>query len=126
MIRVDRPEMPPGCCIVSRRHEDADGFVDTGITESVIDPRVYVSAGAVQGLAATLDFPLPSRVEQLDTLHALQAARERIAELESELAEADRTAQAVHTLTRAGFQARSAPPRKPSKTKPKAAVAAEE
>lgn len=116
MIRVDRPEMPPGCCIVSRRHEDDGGFVDTGITEPMIEPRVYVSAGAVQGLAATLDFPLPSRVEQLDALHALRAARERIAELEAELAEADRTAQAVHTLTRAGFQAKQKPGRKPKAT----------
>lgn len=72
---VPRPEFHPGYCAVTGRSDDPNGFIDTGNTLQVIDPRIFVSVEGVKTLARMIDWTPPEDVEQLEG---------RIAELESD------------------------------------------
>lgn len=70
---VSRPEFPPGQCIVNLSDQDPGGFIDTGLTPPLVDPRVYVSRQAVIDMGRHFGFPTPeefirliSRVDQLE------------------------------------------------------------
>lgn len=95
--------------------EDPGGFVDTGLTPAVIDPRVYVSRQAVIDMARLFGMPDPDQfaevlaaAEQLD--HENRALREQ-------LAEADRYAEAAEYTLKATFgsdaKIKNKPGRKP-------------
>jgi hypothetical protein len=98
---VDRPELPPGCCFLSRT---SDGpFVDTGLDVEDLDPigRIYLAESTISDLAQYLGFAPPV---------ASARARDRIAELERLLGDADSLIDALtkanESLTAAGYTPR--------------------
>lgn len=102
LMIVDRPAMPPGHCIASLSDVDPKGFIDTGMTPALIDPRIYVSVSWIESIARKMG------MDYVDS-----ASDERVVELERELAEAEKYLQAVDVMESAGFVARKRPGRKP-------------
>lgn len=97
--RVEVPLLPPGCCFLSRT---SDGpFIDTGLDVEDLDPigRIYLAESTISDLAQHLGFAPPA---------ASARARERITELEGQLAEAgtiiDGLTRAHESLTAAGYE----------------------
>lgn len=76
---IDKPELPPGCCFLART--DVGPFIDTGLDVDDLDPigRIYLAESTVSDLAQHLGFAPPV---------ASARARDRITELEAELADA--------------------------------------
>lgn len=102
---VERPVHLPGHCIATLTSEDPKGFVDTGLTPALIDPRVYVSVSWIEECARKLGFVDGDTHDD---------ALRRIADLETEVREADEFAQAAeYTLGRFGERVRRKPGRKP-------------
>ena len=99
---VERPAFPPGHCIASLSDVDPKGFIDTGLTPALIDPRVYISISWIESIAMKMGM---SYVES--------AGGERVAELERELAEAEKQLQAIDVIESAGFVKRKRQGRKP-------------
>jgi hypothetical protein len=88
---VERPIHAPGQCIATLTNEDPLGFIDTGLTPSVIEPRVYISVSWIGEMASKLGM-----VEGI----LLDDANRRIATLERELAESHHLVEAAtDTLT---------------------------
>lgn len=112
---VDRPNIQPGHCIVNLSAEDTRGFIDTGLDPAVVDPRVYVSYAAVRDMARLFGFVDPVELGARD--EALEHALKRIEDLEDQLAEADRYAEAAEYTLSATFgdktKIRNKPGRKP-------------
>lgn len=98
---VDRPEVYPGHCIVNLSSEDAGGFIDTLLTPAAVDPRVYVSRQAVIDMGRLFGFPTPEETQALS--EALESATKHVDQLEAELAEADRYAEAAEYTLKATF-----------------------
>jgi hypothetical protein len=99
---VDHPELPPGCCFLSRT---SDGpFVDTGLDVDDLDPigRIYLAESTIADLAQHLGFAPPV---------ASARARDRIDELEKLLDEAESAVKALTdvnaSLTAAGYVPRA-------------------
>jgi hypothetical protein len=99
---VARPEMAPGFCLLSLKDEDPEGFVDFAISPAVVDPRVYASVGFLKECGRKLGQVDGSVVEGLER---------RIADLEAQLAEADRELNAVYVLKNGRFNPASKPGR---------------
>lgn len=99
---VDRPAMPPGHCIASLSDVDPKGFIDTGMTPALIDPRVYISISWVESIARKMGMD-----------YVESAGDERIAELELELKEAEKQLTAIDVIESAGFVKRKRQGRKP-------------
>jgi hypothetical protein len=96
LVIVERPEMQPGYCMASMADRDPKGFIDTLLSHSCFDPRVYISVSWVEETARKLgmEYPEPS-----------DDAR-RVRELEEQLLEADRQLRAIEVIESAGFTAR--------------------
>jgi hypothetical protein len=107
--------MQPGKCIVSLTSEDPGGFIDTGLTPAVIDPRVYVSRQAVIDMGRMFGFPTPDELAGLN--EQVEQMTHEVKELREQLAEADRYAEAAEYTLKATFgqdtKIRSKPGRKP-------------
>lgn len=99
---VDRPTMEPGHCMLSLKSEDPLGFIDTGLTPAVVDPRVYASVSYVKELAGHLGMVDGA---DIDALHA------QIADLEAQLVEYDQELNAIHILKARGYS----PSRRPGR-----------
>lgn len=82
---VERPAMAPGHCIATLAAEDPRGFIDTGLTVTTVDPRVYISVSWVQQMGRELGMVDGTFLDE---------AEQRIADLEADLAEADKLADA--------------------------------
>jgi hypothetical protein len=80
--------------MLSMKSEDPDGFIDTGLTPAVVDPRVYASVSVVREWARKLGMVDGSIVEGLER---------RVADLEAQLAEADNELNAIHILKARGY-----------------------
>lgn len=93
----------------------ARGFIDTGMDLPGWDPHVYISVDAVEQMARMIGWE-PRIVAQQQAVK-VETLKERIAELEAELAESERKLEAVQVLKAAGYSAQ----RKPGR--PKKAVA---
>lgn len=101
---VEVPELEPGCCMLSRTSEGP--FIDTGVDIEDLDPlgRIYLAESTISNIAQTLGFAPPV---------AAQRQRDRITELETQLAEALATVEGLiaanAALTAAGYTAPEAP-----------------
>lgn len=112
---VERPELAPGHCIINLSSEDTGGFIDTGLTPACVDPRIYLSRQGVIDAGRAFGFPSPDEAQALS--EALEAAQRRVDDLEDQLAEADRYAEAAEYTLSATFgdktKIRNKPGRKP-------------
>ena len=79
-------------------HTSVKGFIDTGSEMNGWDQHVYISVDAVEQMAAIIDWQPPSAVHALQELAAVQS--QRIAQLESQLAEAEQVADAFDVVKR--------------------------
>lgn len=115
---VERAEIRPMHCAVhptlGARHRG--GYIDTGTDLPGFDNRVYVSVEAVENLAKFVGHP--SKVEHAEALARVEELERRCADLEQQLAEADKELGAVYTLRQKGW----APSKKPGRP-PKQPVA---
>lgn len=90
-----------------------DGYFDAGLELGGVDPHVYVSVKAVREMARLLGFKTVE--EHQEVLDAIAEADARVEALEAEVAEADKTAQAIDRLQKVGFRAQKKPGRKSTK-----------
>lgn len=113
MQLVDRPELPPGQCIVNLSSEDPGGFVDLG-DRVLIDPRVYVSRQAVIDLGRAWGLPSP---EGYSTLKDYSVALEdEVRSLREQITTLTRDVEAAEWTLERKFQAKPAPkPGRPRK-----------
>lgn len=112
---IPRPVFPPGQCIATCKSEDPKGFIDTYLTPALAgDNRIIVSVTWVEECASKLGWLSPA--DAADLRGELDAARERVSEVEGELQEADRFAEAAeYTLRHIGEKVRRKPGRKPQR-----------
>jgi len=88
---VERCVHAPGYCIATLCSEDPKGFIDTGLTPAVVDPRVYVSVRWIEEIAGKLGFVAGSELED---------AKREVKDLETRLREDDKLlAAAEYTMT---------------------------
>lgn len=97
LIIVERCDMSPGHCIATLTSEDPKGFVDTLLSPSVMDPRVYVSVSWIEETARKLGMKHPDDEADL---------RVEVEELRKQLVERDEQLHAVEVLESAGFAAK--------------------
>lgn len=97
LVIVERCELSPGHCIATLTEEDPKGFVDTLLSPSLFDPRVYVSVSWIEETA-----------RKLGMKHADDDAdlRAEVAELRQQLIQRDEQLHAVEILESAGFAAK--------------------
>jgi hypothetical protein len=109
---IPRPVLPPGQCIASLISEDPKGFIDTFLTPSLDgDHRIIVSVSWIEECARKLGFLDPAEAADLRSqVDALDAEK---AQLEEDLAEADKVVGAVYTLKQNGFSSQRKPGRPP-------------
>ena len=86
---VERPGLAPGYCMATLAAEDPRGFIDTGNNPATVDPRVYISVSWIEQMGRELGMV---DGDLLDT------AEQRIEDLEADLAEADKLAEASHLV----------------------------
>lgn len=104
MYLVDRPTLVPGHCIVNPGcSEDPRGFIDMGFEVEEIQPRIYVSAQAVIDMGRLFDFPSPE--EHVELAERLAKAEDALEDVQAQLAEADRYAEAAEYTLKATFGA---------------------
>ena len=106
---IERPQLPPGRCVVSLSDEDPQGFIDTGLTLPEIDPRVIVSVTWVKTTAKKLGLVEPDGDADNDQLYRENQL------LREQLADADKRLEAIDLLEGAGFTARKKRGRPPKK-----------
>lgn len=83
MRLIERPEWAPHYCLGSLKHEDPEGFVDTELTPTVVDPRVILAVSYVKELAryvGMIDGEIHSK-----TLDYVEVLCSRITDLETEV-----------------------------------------
>lgn len=96
---VERPGLEPGYCIATLSSEDPRGFVDTGLSPAVIDPRIYVSAQAIIDMGRL--FGLPSPEEHAVALEKIAELGTRVEQLEEDNINLERDVQSAEwTLER--------------------------
>jgi hypothetical protein len=100
LFLVDRPTIPPGHCIVNHSSEDPGGFIDLG-QSALIDPRIYLSRQAVIDAGRMFGFPTPE--EHDDLIATVEKLSRLVEDLEAQLAEADKYAEAAEYTLRATF-----------------------
>lgn len=111
MRLVQSAERLPHHCVVYPQHGQVqrEGYVDTGVQLTVMDPHVYVSVVAVKDMAALIGLP---RVEEFE---AVVGERDRLAreleECRAALDSAERLVEAVDVLESRDFRARKKPGR---------------
>lgn len=111
MRLVESAERLPHHCMVYPQLGQCqrEGYVDTGSTVTVMDPRVYISVCAVKDMAALIGLP---RVEEFE---AVVGERDRLAreleECRAALDSAERLVEAVDVLESRDFRARKKPGR---------------
>jgi hypothetical protein len=98
---VPRPELSPGYCIVTMSSEDPGGFIDTGLSPAAVDPRIYISRQAVIDMGRHFGLPTPEQAESY--IESIETMARRIEDLEHQLAEADRYAEAAEYTLKATF-----------------------
>lgn len=116
LVIVERCELAPGHCMATLTAEDPKGFIDTLLSPSLFDPRVYISVSWVEETARKLG------MKHIDDDADLRA---EIKELREELLKRDEQLQAVEVLKSAGFAAKEktaakrkkAPAKKPAAKK---------
>lgn len=112
MRKIDHlPFGVPGCALVPHKHSD-DWFIDPGVTVPGVDPIPFVSATAVRELAKLSGEFVPISLLDESVANA-NRLMDRVVELETEVAELERFAQAIDTIESRDFRARKRPGRKP-------------
>lgn len=112
---VETPERHPFHCCVTGSNDGP--LIDTGNTLTGYDHRVYISRKGLGLLARFAGWTSPEERAALD--EELEVLREKVAQLEEELAEADRFEEATrYTLSRFGERVRNKPGRKPKPKTP--------
>lgn len=86
---------PHRCAVIAHIGSSNKGFFDTGT--DFFQDRVYVSVDAVELMATSLGWEPPTRVKAREQKEG--DLRQRVADLEAQLAEADRELNAVEVLT---------------------------
>lgn len=102
LVIVDRPTMPPGHCVASLSDEDRNGFIDTLMTKTMIEERVYVSISWIKEMASKLGMVDPEGDAPLDELHR------EISRLKDENDQLNRQFDAIDVLEAGGYRARKA------------------
>ncbi len=92
---VPKPEWMPHECAVTLQSEDPRGFVDTGMNLPYVDPRVYVSAQAVEDMGRLFGFPTQAEHAELEA--ELEQLKADNLQLLQELEGAERLADAAYT-----------------------------
>lgn len=110
---VARPEVAPGHCIVTLAGEDPGGFIDTGLTPPVVDPRIYVSRQAVIDMARHFGFPTPEEHARL--IEDFEDLAVKFEQVKEENVELTRDVEAAEWTLERKFQ--SKPQRKPGPRK---------
>jgi len=103
------PQRPNHCAVVSTRHHDEEGFVDTGSELPGFDNHVYISVTALREMAKLINLTDPSVNER-----TIELLSERVAKLEQEVTEADAfiaAVGAIRTRDQARRQVTSKPPK---------------
>lgn len=109
--RVDRPVFSPHKCVVLGKGDDARGWLDLGnIRTSQPDPRGYISHGGVLTAARLFGYDIPALLETRERVGQLEA---ELAEARAELERAERFKGAIHILEAEGLRARRKPGPKP-------------
>lgn len=93
------------------------GYIDPGTELPGFDNHVYVSVEAVEQMAQLIGHP--SRESHADALQRVAELEQKVADLETDLREADKFAEAVDVLESRDFRAR----RKPGRPKKQEATA---
>ena len=97
IVIVDKPIQAPGCCAVTLTSEDYDGFIDTGLSPSFVDPHIYVSVSWVKQVARHLGFTDDIEIDPL---------LQEIKDLQDQLERAEKAVAAINTLESSGFVSR--------------------
>lgn len=111
MHRVEKPAHSPGLCAVTALSADPQGFVDTGIHLTGIDPRVYVSHQGCLALGREAGMVEDSVHGEL--IERLELADETVRDLEVQLDQAQKALDAIHVIEGRGFKPKKKPGRKP-------------
>lgn len=105
MNLVDVPSMAPSTCAVLLIGQSMDtGWIDTGTNLKGLDPRVYISLKGARAVAEFIGWTDPDSRDELDAVVLEHQAL--IADLQEQLAEADKYISAIDTLEGAGFRQR--------------------
>jgi hypothetical protein len=87
-----------------------DGYVDTGVELAGFDNHVYVSVVAVREILRELKWPQPE--DHAEALRTIDALQHQVVQLEDQVREADRFAEAAeYTLGRFGTKVQRKPGR---------------
>jgi hypothetical protein len=104
MFKVDKCEWPPSYCAVTGR-SDAEWYIDTMNNIPIIQPHIYVSNIGLRELVRTAGGYVPQ--SDFDSLRAdLEAAEQRIEDLEAENNDLARFQDAIDTIESRDFRAR--------------------
>jgi hypothetical protein len=109
LVIVEKPTMPPGHCVASLTDEDREGFIDTLMTKTMIEERVYVSVSWIKEMASKLGMVDPDGTTDLDALHR------EVHDLREENKALNRQFSAIDVLESGGFQTRKRKGRPPAK-----------
>jgi len=100
VVVVDRPTLPPGRCVASLSDTDPNGFIDTLMTATMLEERVYVSVSWILEMGRKFGLIDPEGETDVDQLHR------RVADLEAENALLNRQFDAIDVLESTGYRAR--------------------
>lgn len=112
MRLVDKPDGRPFCCAafphIGQTHENTQ-WVDTGNEMVAVDPHIYLSDHAIREAIRVLGWATPEEHAALQ--HQAAELAGRVAELEDQLTEAERFADAIDVIESREFRARKKPGR---------------